>query len=110
MEQKDFRVFCTLFSDVHAKAFGEPLLSRLSHGKAQSLSWMIYEKTGELLSYKSLGNFAAAILCDAPHKINPSGMTLSILAQFVNGRAAATCNGLGWYQYRSQALSASRAA
>lgn len=103
MEKKDFCVFHALLSDVHAKAFGEPL-SRLSHSKAQTLSWMVYECTGELLSYKSLSNFVAAALADMPHKINPTGMTLSILAQFVTGLKATSCHGLAWYKYRTEVL------
>ncbi len=103
MDQKDFRVFYALLSDVHAKAFGEPL-SRLPHGKAQTLSWMVYECTGELLSYKSLSNFVAAALAGTPQAINPTGMTLSILAQFVTGMKASPCRSLAWYEYRSQRL------
>lgn len=110
MDKKDFCVFYTLLSDVHAKAFGEPL-ARLPHGKAQTLSWMVYEATGELLSYKSLSNFVAAALADTPHKINPTGMTLSILAQYATGMMRATaCRGLAWYRYRSQRLNSLAAA
>ena len=103
MEKNDFSIFRTLLSDVHAKAFGEPL-DRLPHGKAQSLSWMIYESTGELLSYKSLSNFVGAVLSNAAHRINPSSATLSILARFADDVPAATRGGLAWYKYRSQAL------
>jgi len=100
MEKKDFSVFCKLLSDVYAKAFGETL-SSLPHGKAQTLSWLIFDATGEMLSYKSLGNFVIAALDEAPQKINPTAMTMSILAQYVAGKEKAATGCLAWYQYRS---------
>lgn len=103
MDQKDFPIFCTLFSEVHAKAFGEPL-SKLPHGKAQTLSWLLFDATGELLSYKSLANYASAILNAKAGKINPTGITLSILAQYVSGQKRAAGYGIDWYQYRSSVL------
>ncbi len=109
MDKKDFFVFSALLSDVHAKAFGEPI-SRLSHSKAQSLSWLVYEATGALLSYKTLGNYVAAVLDSAPGKINPTGMTLSILACYVEGPVKGGCNGLAWYKYRTGVLGRQMAA
>ncbi|HNM25272.1 MAG TPA: hypothetical protein PKL15_07575 [Saprospiraceae bacterium] len=109
MDKKDFFVFSALLSDVHTKAFGEPL-SRLSHSKAQSLSWMVYEATGALLSYKTLGNYVAAVLESAPEKINPTGMTLSILACYVAEPVGGRCNGLAWFKYRSAVLGRQMAA
>ncbi|MCC7507033.1 MAG: hypothetical protein IT259_17130 [Saprospiraceae bacterium] len=103
MDKKDFYVFSALLSDVHAKAFGEPL-SRLSHSKAQSLSWLVYEATGELLSYKTLGNYVSAVMENDPEKINPTGMTLSILAQYVGGPAISAYRGLAWFKYRTGML------
>lgn len=103
MDQKDFPIFCTLFSEVHAKAFGEPL-TKLPHGKAQTLSWLLFEATGELLSYKSLANYAAAILEGKSGKINPTGITLSILAQYVTGQSRVSVHGIDWFRYRSSVL------
>lgn len=108
MEKKDFSILRKLLSDVYAKAFGEPL-EPLPHGKAKSLSWIIYEGTGDLLSYKSLSNFVSAVLNDAPQRINPNGATLSILARFV-GAAPETSGSLAWYKYRSLVLHQSAAA
>jgi hypothetical protein len=100
MERKDFAVFSRLLSDVYAKAFGEPL-SKLPHGKAQTLSWLIYDATGELLSYKSLSNYVTAALEYAPAKVNPTAMTLSILAEFASGSKSSSRSCLPWFQYRS---------
>ncbi len=116
MEAKEFTVFSSLLSDVYAKAFGEQI-SRLPHGKAQTLCWLIHEATGELLSYKTLGNYVAAVLAGNPDAINPSDATLAILAQFISGndlqagrhemRAGAYA---AWYKYRSRILTRSLAA
>ena len=101
MEKKDFSVFCALLSDVYAKAFGETL-STLPHGKAQTLSWLVFEATGELLSYKSLRNYVGAVLDNTPQKVNPTAITLSILAQYVAGSGKSSGGCLAWYQYRGQ--------
>lgn len=116
MEAKEFTVFSSLLSDVYAKAFGEPI-SRLPHGKAQTLCWLIHEATDELLSYKTLGNYVAAVLASDPGSINPSDATLAILAQFVSGNDAQTGRHemragsyAAWYKYRSGVLTRSLAA
>ncbi|MCW5922128.1 MAG: hypothetical protein KIS77_07295 [Saprospiraceae bacterium] len=110
MEAKEFSVFRSLLTDVHSKAFGEPL-SKLPHGKAQTLCWLIYEDTGELLSYKTLGNYFTAIVEGAPERVNPSDATLAILAKFVTGeknKSTPLAMQMGayaaWYKYRSNAL------
>jgi hypothetical protein len=103
MGEKNFSIFCILMSDVYAKAFNEPI-SKLKRGKAQTLSWLIFEVTGELLSYKTLHNYVLAALDTVPGKINPTDMTLSILVQFVNGEVRQVKNNLAWYRYRSRML------
>ena len=85
MQSPDFAVFRVLLSETHQKAFGTPL-SKLNFSKAQMLSWLIYEATGELLSYKSLCNYFDAILAEQPEKINPNVSTLLILAEFATGQ------------------------
>ncbi|GAB4491756.1 MAG: hypothetical protein OHK0019_12450 [Saprospiraceae bacterium] len=117
MEAKEFTVFSSLLSDVYAKAFGEQI-SRLPHGKAQTLCWLIHEATGELLSYKTLGNYVAAVLAGNSSAINPSDATLAILAQFVSGNDAHQAGRhemragayAAWYKYRSGILTRSLAA
>lgn len=111
MEAKEFYVFRTLLADVHSKAFGEQL-SKLSYGKAQTLSWLIHEATGELLCYKSLSNYVAAALEEKPHAVNPTNATLAILVRFIYGdeehndrhqmRMGAYAP---WYKYRGSVLS-----
>lgn len=110
MEAKEFTVFCALLADVHSKAFGEQL-TKLSYGKAQTLSWLIHEATDALLCYKTLSNFVSAVLENRPGSVNPTDATLSILAQFVAGtesNAGRQMMRMGsyapWYKYRSSVL------
>lgn len=117
MEAKEFSVFCSLLSDTYKKAFGEEL-SRLPYGKAQTLSWMIEEATGELLSHKTLGNYVNAVLQGNPDLVNPTDATLSILARFVSddhssvsGRHVMRMGAYAaWYKYRIQVLARNQAA
>ncbi len=102
MHANDFLIFCTLLSDVHCKAFGDPL-DALPYGKAQALSWLIHDATGDLLSYKSLRNFSLAVLENSPEKVNPNDATLSILARFVQGETGKHWSAnTAWYYYRNQ--------
>lgn len=108
MQTQDFSVFRTLLDEVHNTAFGEPL-SRLPHSKAQTLSWLIEEATGVVLSYKTLGNYAQAALRNDPSGINPHPSTLSLLVQFATptlrqDAARTPGSGVCWYRYRSRTL------
>lgn len=103
MQTKDFFVFKKLLSDVYIKAFGEPL-SKLPHGKANTLAWLIEESTGVLLSYKSLSNYINAALEESPEKINPNCATLSALTQFVTGEQANKSLAILWFKYRAGQL------
>lgn len=107
METKDFTIFCALLSDVYRLAFGEDL-NKLPHGKAQYLSWLIFEATGASLSYKTLSHFVQAVLLNKPKSINPTPATLSILASFVFSGGlpvdGAPGNPFAWFQYRSRVL------
>ncbi|MDX1910993.1 MAG: hypothetical protein SFV22_05885 [Saprospiraceae bacterium] len=103
MQAKDFAIFRTLLSDVHAKAFGEPL-NKLPHSKANTLSWLIEEATGIALSYKSLANYANAVLEECPDKVNPNCATLAALAQFATGEQAGKQMAALWYRYRAGLL------
>lgn len=102
MSPKEFAVFQTLVSEVYAKAFGEPLAS-LPHSKAQSLVWLIYDATGCILSYKTLGNYVRAALDGAADRVNPNVGTLAILVRYVQGLAPMQ-DGVLWYQYRGRIL------
>jgi len=116
MEAKEFTVFRTLLADVHSKAFGEQI-SKLSYGKAQTLSWLIHEATGELLCYKTLSNYVTAAVESKPNSVNPTDATLTILAQFVAGAEAQVGRQMmrmgayaPWYKYRSSVLARPMAA
>ena len=116
MEAKEFTVFRSLLADVYSKAFGEHL-SKLSYGKAQTLSWLIHEATGQLLCYKTLSNYVTAALESKPRSVNPTDATLSILAQFIAGtepRVGRQMMRMGayapWYKYRSSVLARPMAA
>lgn len=100
----DFPVFRALIAAVSSKAFGEPL-PKLSYRQSQMLRWLIFESTGTLLSYKSLGNYFDAVFEMSPKKVNPSVPTLLALAEFVMGaREAGNLPPLlRWLHYR-QAL------
>lgn len=105
MQAKDFSIFGTLLSDVHAKAFGEPI-SKIPHSKAQTLAWLIEEATGVVLSYKSLTNYINAVLEENPDKVNPSCITLATLAQFATGEQGSKQMAALWFRYRAGLLAA----
>lgn len=105
MQAKDFAVFRSLLSDVHAKAFGEPI-SKIPHSKAHTLAWLIEEATGIMLSYKSLTNYINAVLEETPDKVNPSCLTLATLAQFATGAQASKQMAAIWFRYRAGCLAA----
>jgi hypothetical protein len=103
MQAKDFSVFRTLLSDVHNKAFGEPL-EKLPHSKAHTLAWLIEDATGISLSYKSLTNYANAVLEECPEKVNPNCATLAALAQFATGEQGGKQMAKLWFRYRAGLL------
>lgn len=100
MQTNDFSVFRALLREVHTKAFGEPL-TKLPHSKAHTLSWLIEESTGVMLSYKSLTNYINAALEGDPEKVNPNCFTLAALAQFVTGEPASRQMAALWFKYRA---------
>lgn len=108
MKDKDFTIFTSLFAQVYDKAFGEEM-SNLPYGKAVSLSWMIFDATGVMLSYKSLCAYSKAVLTKKPEAINPNDSTLGVLTHFVNDSVSVQEKNkielpLLWYKFRSQAL------
>jgi hypothetical protein len=102
MTNSDFTAFRALLFDVHQKAFGEPL-TFLPYGKAQTLSFLIQEQTGAMLSYKSLANYSAAALTGEASGINPNASTLSILSKFIaetNSEITPAPAQFWWFQYK----------
>jgi hypothetical protein len=96
MKTQEFLPFQRLLSEVHQKAFGEPL-SPLPYGKAQALSWLIEEETGHMLSYKTLANYAKAALGKSV-EVNPNASTLAILVRYLHGQAPAN-DVIAWNMY-----------
>ena len=105
MQTKDFSIFQSLLTEVHAKAFSEPL-AKIPHSKAQTLAWLIEDATGVMLSYKTLTNYINAVLEGQPEKVNPSCVTLATLTQFVTGEKASKQLAVVWYKYRAGLLAA----
>lgn len=108
MSHPDYLVFADLLAKVHNKAFCEKL-TPLYYSKAVSLSWLIYECTGELLSYKTLSAYVRAVLEETPQKVNPTNATLGILAHYVSNNDDCRQKkrqemSLYWYAYRSLML------
>ncbi len=103
MQAKEFSIFRSLLSEVHTKAFGEPI-SKIPHSKAHTLAWLIEEATGVMLSYKSLTNYVNAVLDENPDKVNPSCITLATLAQFATGEKAGKQMAALWFKYRAVQL------
>ncbi len=85
MKTNEFSSFRQLLSEVHLKAFGEPL-SPLTHGKAHALSWLIEEATGQVLSYKTLLNYTRAALGEPRARVNPNTSTLAILVRYLRDK------------------------
>lgn len=104
MQTKDFAAFCQLLTDLHVKIFGEPL-DKLSHSKAQMLSWLIFDVTGELLSYKSLANYFLAAVQQNATQVNPNLTTLTILIEFTTETSCGEQPDLVfWLNYRNRVL------
>ena len=112
MKLIDFEVFSVLMAEIHHKAFDESI-ARLSYSKARLLSLLIFDTTGETVSYKSLTNYVCAILEERPDKVNPTLLTLGILSNYLlcnDGKGEHREAGLqrcaDWYKYRSKVLAA----
>ncbi len=110
MQPLDFKVFSVLMDEVHHKAFHQSIAS-LSYSKARLLSLLIFDSTGESLSYKSLTNYALAVIEAKPDRINPTLFTLGILTNYLLCKSEHTGDsrvGLkacaNWYDYRLQVL------
>jgi hypothetical protein len=93
-----------LLSRVHDAAFQEPL-AHLPYSKARLLSYLIQEKTGFLLSYKTLSNYVAFALQPAATAPNPALHTLGVLAQFACNWPPHVEPGLYWFRFKQQMVS-----
>jgi hypothetical protein len=100
MKGNDFLAFSYLFSNCHLTAFGEPM-NDFNHQKSQALSWLIFDKTGVMLSYKTLTNYAKAILENDPERINPNLSTLEALLRFEGDNAEKQPAYMSWLKFRA---------
>ncbi|SFD81639.1 hypothetical protein [Spirosoma endophyticum] len=84
MDDFDRRAFADLFKAVVIKCFGHPLSEPLSEPESKHLSNEIEERTGLVIGWKSVKNYAAYVLNPASSKQeNPSIATLDTLARYV---------------------------
>lgn len=89
--------FRQLLGEVHLKAFGEPI-SPLTYGKAQALSYLIEEATGQMLSYKTLSNYARWASGDVMLRMSPNVSTLAILVRYLRNQTPVN-DWLAWNMY-----------
>jgi hypothetical protein len=101
MNNRDFTAFTALFEQVHEIAFGSKF-EPLNYQKAQGLSWMIFEKTEVLISYKSLINYSKAIATHDSDSINPNLSTLVTLLHFTGYDADHIQPCMAWIRYCSE--------
>ncbi|GAB3704428.1 hypothetical protein GCM10027592_35760 [Spirosoma flavus] len=115
MDEFDRRVFSELLNAVVMKCFGHPLNSPLSEPESKHLSNEIEEKTGLVIGWRSVKNYATYVLNPTLGKQeNPSIATLDTLARYVFDAPAtseADRKKTGehfsyWFRYRDQHLAA----
>lgn len=83
MNKQDLLAFTYLFKAVCQKCFVQPLSNTLTEAESRHLSHEIELQTGLVVGWKSLKNYAAFVLQEAPYKAeNPSLATLDTLARY----------------------------
>ncbi|QHV93669.1 hypothetical protein [Spirosoma endbachense] len=118
MDEFDRRAFAALFRAVVEMCFGQPLQNQLSESESRHLSNEIEERTGLVVGWRSIKNYAAFLVNPSPDKQeNPSVATLDTLARFVF-RAPVTTEAERkkneehfpyWFRYREQLFQPNRA-
>jgi hypothetical protein len=112
MDELDRRAFADLLNAVVMKCFGHPLDSPLSEPESKYLSNEIEERTGLVVGWRSLKNYAVFVLNPSPEKQeNPSVATLDTLARYVFDAPTTTEAERKrpgehfpyWFRYRDQA-------
>ncbi|MBK7869271.1 MAG: hypothetical protein IPJ74_00630 [Saprospiraceae bacterium] len=84
MNEQDALAFADLFKEAYHKCFGNALNKALSEPESKHLSNEIEDQTGLVIGWKSIKNYAAFVLKEAPDKrVNPSIATLDTLARYV---------------------------
>ncbi|QIP14374.1 hypothetical protein G8759_18000 [Spirosoma aureum] len=111
MDEFDRRAFAALFRAVVEMCFGQPLRNLLSESESRHLSNEIEERTGLVVGWRSIKNYAAFLVNPTPDKQeNPSVATLDTLARYIF-RAPVTTEAERkkneehfpyWFRYREQ--------
>jgi len=84
MNELDNSAFIQLFKDACEKCFGQPLKTMLTETESKLFCNTIIDKTGLIIGFKSIKNYSAYVLNEAPGKQeNPSIATLDTLARYV---------------------------
>ncbi len=84
MNDLDNQAFVQLFKDASQKCFGHPLENVLTETESKLFCNTIIDKTGLIIGFKSIKNYSAYVLNEAPGKQeNPSVATLDTLARYV---------------------------
>ncbi|HWB25254.1 MAG TPA: hypothetical protein VG738_07230 [Chitinophagaceae bacterium] len=84
MNELDNQAFIQLFKDACEKCFGSPLKTTLTETESKLLCNTIIDKTGLIIGFKSIKNYSAYVVNEAPGKQeNPSPATLDTLARYV---------------------------
>ncbi len=113
MDEFDRRAFSALFTSVVESCFGQPLTNPLSESESKHLSNEIEERTGLVVGWRSIKNYAAFLLNPSRDKQeNPSIATLDTLARYVLHAPATTEADRKrneehfpyWFRYREQFL------
>ncbi|MBD2699233.1 hypothetical protein IC229_01205 [Spirosoma sp. BT702] len=113
MDDFDRRTFTSLMNAVVMKCFGHPLESPLSEPESKHLSNIIEERTGLVIGWRSLKNYATFVLNPIAEKQeNPSTATFDTLSRYVFDAPAtseADRKKTGehfpyWFRYRDQNL------
>ena len=78
------QVFIVLFKDAYAKCFGYAMVTALTETESKLFCNQLLEKTGLVIGWKTVKNYAAFILDSSSAKEeNPSVATLDTLARYV---------------------------
>lgn len=84
MNELDNSAFIQLFKHACEKCFGHPLQNVLTETESKLFCNTIIDKTGLIIGFKSIKNYSAYVLNEAPEKQeNPSVATLDTLARYV---------------------------
>lgn len=111
MNDLDYLTFKALFNEAYTKCFAEVLQETLPEPQCRYLSSEIEEKTGLVVGWKSIKNYAVYVISEVPEKqVNPSIATLDTLARYIYEapaisevqRKRSEANYPYWFRYKEQ--------